>query len=80
MTREDQQSGIMTIVRFSDGDAIAAAIAAAANGTRVFRVLFLPGSPFRESIAWMGPIVMNTDAELREAFREYRDGTFITNR
>ncbi|MBD3288500.1 hypothetical protein GF337_06810, partial [candidate division KSB1 bacterium] len=27
--------------------------------------------------AWRGPIVMNTQEELVEAFREYREGTFI---
>ncbi|HPH33944.1 MAG TPA: pirin family protein [Methanoregulaceae archaeon] len=64
------------LVLFSDGDAVAAA----ANGTGVFRFLFLSGRPIREPIAWRGPIVMNSDAELTEAFREYRDGTFIKNR
>lgn len=33
--------------------------------------------PLREPIAWSGPIVMNTDEEVREAFREYRAGTFV---
>jgi redox-sensitive bicupin YhaK (pirin superfamily) len=28
-------------------------------------------------VAWYGPIVMNTEAELQRAFRELRDGTFI---
>ncbi|MFZ1128659.1 pirin-like C-terminal cupin domain-containing protein, partial [Methanoregula sp.] len=28
-------------------------------------------------VAWGGPVVMNTPEELAEAFREYRDGTFI---
>lgn len=35
------------------------------------------GKPLRESIAWRGPIVMNTQAELRTAFQELDRGTFI---
>jgi quercetin 2,3-dioxygenase len=41
------------------------------------RFLLVSGKPLNEPIAWYGPIVMNTQAELREAFREYNDGTFV---
>lgn len=41
------------------------------------RFLFFSGIPLREPIAWGGPIVMNTDAEVRQALAEYRNGTFI---
>jgi len=41
------------------------------------RFLLLTGKPLKEPIAWRGPIVMNTQAELETAFREFRDGTFI---
>jgi redox-sensitive bicupin YhaK (pirin superfamily) len=41
------------------------------------RFLFLSGNPLGEPIAWHGPIVMNTDEELRLAFRELQDGSFI---
>lgn len=61
------------IILFSDGDEVRAAAPPASP----FRFLFLSGRPFHEPIAWRGPIVMNTDEELREAFREYREGTFI---
>ena len=44
------------------------------------RFLLLTGKPLNEPVAWRGPIVMNTQAELETAFREYRDGTFIKNR
>jgi redox-sensitive bicupin YhaK (pirin superfamily) len=37
----------------------------------------LSGKPIGEPIAWYGPIVMNTQKELRIAFEEYREGTFI---
>lgn len=41
------------------------------------RFLFISGKPIDEPIAWRGPIVMNTDEELRIAFEEYHNGTFI---
>jgi len=41
------------------------------------RLLFIAGKPLGEPVAWRGPIVMNTEQELRTAFEEYRNGTFI---
>jgi len=41
------------------------------------RFLLISGKPLREPVAWYGPIVMNTEEELRVAFKEYQDGTFI---
>ncbi|TFG62289.1 MAG: pirin family protein [Spirochaetales bacterium] len=41
------------------------------------RFLFISGKPLSEPIAWGGPIVMNTKEELDQAFREYREGTFL---
>ncbi len=41
------------------------------------RFLFLSGQPIAEPIAWHGPIVMNTQAEIDTALNEYRSGTFI---
>ncbi len=41
------------------------------------RFLYLEGEPLRESIAWGGPIVMNTRAELSEAFRQLDEGNFL---
>ncbi len=43
------------------------------------RFLFISGRPLNERIAWYGPIVMNTQEELRIAFEEYQNGTFIKN-
>ena len=40
-------------------------------------LIFARGMPLGEDIAWRGPIVMNTEAELDTAFREYSQGTFI---
>ena len=41
------------------------------------RFLLISGRPLGERVAWGGPIVMNTRAELRHAFEEYENGTFI---
>jgi len=49
-------------------------VSAAAEGVRF---LLLSGRPIGEPIAWQGPIVMNTQEELRLAFKEFHDGTFV---
>ncbi len=59
-------------VLMGDGDTVRAM--AGADGTRF---LLLSGRPLREPIAWGGPIVMNTQAELEQAFLELDNGTFI---
>jgi redox-sensitive bicupin YhaK (pirin superfamily) len=41
------------------------------------RFLLFAGKPLGEPVAWYGPIVMNTQEELRVAFEEYQNGTFI---
>ena len=41
------------------------------------RLLLVAGRPLGEPVAWGGPIVMNTDEELRRAFADYQDGTFL---
>lgn len=45
-------------------------------GNTATRLLFMSGTPLNEPIAWGGPIVMNTEAELQTAFEELRNGTF----
>ena len=47
------------------------------TGASQARFIMIAGNPIRESIAWHGPIVMNTDEELEVAFKELRNGTFI---
>ncbi|MFH2011475.1 MAG: pirin family protein [Pseudomonadota bacterium] len=61
-----------TIVLFDDGDEIMVFT----EGQNV-RFLLISGKPINEPIAWYGPIVMNTQEELRVAFDEYQQGTFI---
>ena len=46
-------------------------------GEEGMRFLLVSGKPIKEPIAWYGPIVMNTQAELQQAFAELNQGTFI---
>jgi redox-sensitive bicupin YhaK (pirin superfamily) len=47
------------------------------TGPSNVRFLLVSGQPLREPVAWGGPIVMNTQEELRRAFEELRAGTFV---
>ena len=62
-----------TAALLGEGDAVRLA----ANEDAPVRMIFFAGPPLHEPIAWGGPIVMNTQAELRQAFDELRAGTFI---
>ena len=46
-------------------------------GDEGIRFLLVSGKPIEEPVAWYGPIVMNTQAELQQAVAELRNGTFI---
>jgi redox-sensitive bicupin YhaK (pirin superfamily) len=66
-----------TAVLFKDeGDAIKVS----AMKNKPVRFLFFEGKPLREPVAWGGPIVMNTDDELRQTFLELEEGTFIKHK
>jgi hypothetical protein len=41
------------------------------------RFLLIAGRPLQEPVAWHGPIVMNTRAELQQAMRDLQNGNFI---
>ena len=60
------------LVIYRDGDEVLISTAES-----LVRFLLISGKPIREPVAWRGPIVMNTDEELRIAFEEYRNGTFL---
>jgi len=64
-----------SLVVFDSGDEVT--VQAGAEG---IRFLLVSGKPLEEPVAWYGPIVMNTEAELRQAFEEVRNGTFIKQR
>lgn len=65
-------SGDRTLVRFGTGDEIT--VQAGPEGVRF---LLISGAPIDEPVAWHGPIVMNTQAELRQAVKDLRNGTFV---
>ena len=44
------------------------------------RFLLISGKPIGEPVAWQGPIVMNTEEELRLAFKEYSQGIFVKHK
>jgi len=60
------------LVLFDKGDGITVI-----TEDKPVRFLLISGKPIGEPVAWYGPIVMNTQEELRTAFEEYRNGTFI---
>ena len=65
-------SGDRTLIRFGSGDEVT--VQAGEEGVRF---LLISGAPLEEPVAWHGPIVMNTQEELRQAMRDLRNGTFI---
>ena len=61
-----------TLVLFDQGRQIKLS-----SGEQGARFLFVSGVPLREPVAWYGPIVMNTRQELKQAFAELDQGTFL---
>ena len=70
-----EQTGNRSLVLFDSGDEVT--VQAGEHG---IRFLLISGKPLEEPVAWYGPIVMNTQAELRQALSDLRDGTFIKQR
>jgi hypothetical protein len=64
-----------SLVLFDRGDELAVEA-----GPQGIRFLLVSGRPIEEPVAWYGPIVMNTQAELRHAMSELNAGTFIKHR
>lgn len=61
-----------SLLLFGDGEQVLVT-----SSDEGIRFLLISGKPIREPVAWYGPIVMNTQAEIELAFEEYRKGTFI---
>ena len=61
-----------SLVLFDRGDEVS--VQAGDDG---IRFLLVSGKPLEEPVAWYGPIVMNTQEELRQAFEELQEGTFL---
>jgi len=67
-----EETGNRSLVLFDSGDEVTVQA-----GEQGIRFLLVSGKPIEEPVAWYGPIVMNTQAELQQAFSELRKGTFI---
>jgi quercetin 2,3-dioxygenase len=70
--KQDNLLGKETLVVYTDGDEVTVS-----TENDPVRFILISGKPIREPVAWAGPIVMNTQEELRTAFEEYQNGTFI---
>jgi redox-sensitive bicupin YhaK (pirin superfamily) len=66
--------GNRSLVVFDAGDEVV--VQADEEGVRF---LLVSGRPLREPIAWHGPIVMNTQDQIRQALNDLRSGAFIKN-
>jgi quercetin 2,3-dioxygenase len=67
-----ETTGNRSLVLFDSGDEISVQA-----GDEGIRFLLVSGRPIEEPVAWYGPIVMNTQAELNQAVSDLRNGTFI---
>ena len=67
-----EQTGNRSLVLFDSGDEITVQA-----GDEGIRFILVSGKPIKEPVAWYGPIVMNSQAELQQAFAELKQGTFI---
>jgi hypothetical protein len=70
--KKTQEVGPGQLAVLEEGETIACS--ASKEG---LRFMLIAGKPLNEPVAWRGPIVMNTESELKKAFEEYRKGTFI---
>lgn len=71
-TLESSELRERQVAHLSHGDEVS--VTASDTGAQF---LFVAGAPLKEPVAWYGPIVMNTEEELRTAFVEYQEGKFI---
>jgi redox-sensitive bicupin YhaK (pirin superfamily) len=67
--------GATNLVIFHDGDQVLVT-----TKDKPLRFLLISGKPIKEPVAWYGPIVMNTQQELKIAFEEYQNNTFIKHK
>ncbi|HVM60712.1 MAG TPA: pirin family protein [Verrucomicrobiae bacterium] len=61
-----------SLILFDSGDEVEVQA-----GDEGIRFLLVSGKPLKEPVAWYGPIVMNTQEQLRRAYEELQEGTFL---
>ena len=71
-TKPPAEAENRSLVLFDSGDEVT--VQAGDDG---IRFLLVSGKPLEEPVAWYGPIVMNTQEQLRQAFQELDRGTFL---
>ncbi len=71
-TKPPSEAGDRSLILFDRGDEVM--VHAGEDG---IRFLLVSGQPLQEPVAWYGPIVMNTQEELRKAFSDLEKGTFL---
>jgi redox-sensitive bicupin YhaK (pirin superfamily) len=71
-TSLSEEADNRSLVLFDRGDEVSIQA-----GEKGIRFLLVSGEPIEEPVAWYGPIVMNTQEQLRQAFAEYKAGTFL---
>ena len=67
--------GSRGLVLFDRGDEVVVQA-----GDEGIRFLLVSGAPIEEPVAWYGPIVMNTQEQLQQAYKDLQDGSFIKHR
>src|SRR5204863_1171663 len=67
-----EKTGNRSLVLFDSGDEVTVQA-----GDEGIRFLLVSGKPLQEPVAWYGPIVMNTQEQLQEAYAELKEGTFL---
>jgi redox-sensitive bicupin YhaK (pirin superfamily) len=71
-TTPPKEADDRSLVLFDRGDEVCVQA-----GDEGIRFLLISGKPLQEPVAWYGPIVMNTQEQLRQAFQELQEGTFL---
>jgi quercetin 2,3-dioxygenase len=67
-----EEAGNRSLIVFDSGDEVTVQA-----GEQGIRFLLVSGKPLQEPVAWYGPIVMNTQAQLDQALAELKAGTFL---
>ena len=74
-TAPSSEADDRSLILFDAGDEVV--VQAGDDG---IRFLLVSGEPLREPVAWYGPIVMNTQEQLKQAYKDLQDGSFIKHR